>query len=89
VTAGIHKEYVARVNKRLTAKDLKALAEGCALDGVFVQPVFVGLAGTDSAARDRIRIVVQQGRYREVRRLIEHCGALPCPCCLFNLSGLF
>lgn len=63
------------MNKKPTAKDLQELGKGCTLDGVLVEPVYVGLAGTAPSSQSRIRIVVQQGRYREIRRLLEHCGA--------------
>lgn len=73
--AGVQKEYVARLGTRPTQKDLQRLSEGCVVDGGFVRPVFVGVAGTAPSTRDRVRIVVEQGRNREVRSMIEQCGA--------------
>ena len=50
------------------------MAQGCDMDGVFVQPQYVDRAGTDPNSKERIRVVVTDGRNREVRRLIEHAG---------------
>lgn len=41
-------------------------AAGCAMDGVFVQPVAVIRDDTDAMKTNRIRVVVAEGRNREV-----------------------
>lgn len=70
----VNKEYVAKVSRPPTQRELATMAEGCDMDGVFVQPLYVDLAGVDPNSRDRLRIIVTEGRNREVRRLIEYAG---------------
>jgi pseudouridine synthase len=73
--AEVEKEYVAKVNGRPTQKQLDAMRAGCDMDGVTVVPVYVDVASLDPGSQDRLRIVVRDGRNREVRRLVEHAGA--------------
>jgi 16S rRNA U516 pseudouridylate synthase RsuA-like enzyme len=72
--AEVHKEYVAKLSQKPSQKQLESMSQGCAIDGEFVKPVYVDLAGIDPSSRDRVRIVVKDGRNREVRRLIEEAG---------------
>lgn len=47
-------------------RQLEVVAAGCVMDGVFVQPLALGMEDSDPAHRDRLRIVVSEGRNREV-----------------------
>ena len=73
--AGVPKEYLAKLDKPLTEKACEAMGEGCLVDGKHVQPVHVGSA-TNDPSQCKLRVVVRDGRNREVRQLIEHSGAL-------------
>lgn len=48
------------------------MTAGCEVDGVRVVPVGVGLVGT--GAERRLRVVVAEGRNREVRSLCAAAG---------------
>lgn len=73
-SSGITKEYVVTLNRQPRAQDLEAIAAGCTMDGVFVQPVAVIRDDTDASRPNRVRVVVAEGRNREVRNLVEHAG---------------
>ena len=49
---------------RLTERQVNAVAAGCDMDGVMVVPVAVQLV---DGMNDRLRVVVAEGRYHEVR----------------------
>lgn len=59
---------------------------GCAMDGVFVQPLAVIRDDTDAQKATRIRVVVAEGRNREVRAAEagmggSAAGRAPLPAC--------
>ena len=66
-SSGITKEYVVTLNRQPRAQDLEAIAAGCTMDGVFVPPVAVIRDDTDASRPNRVRVVVAEGRNREVR----------------------
>ena len=58
----------------MSAAQLQTLQDGCPLEGGRkLKPVYLDLASLD-AAEDRLRIVVKDGRNREVVTLLEHVG---------------
>jgi 16S rRNA U516 pseudouridylate synthase RsuA-like enzyme len=73
----VSKEYVAKVDRQPTKAELLRVLEGCVIDGLHVKPLYADLAGIDPASLDRIRIVVKDGRNREVRTLLQNAGASP------------
>lgn len=62
------------MNAKPSEQQLLQMLEGCVVEGVRVVPVYVDLAGIDPGSKMRLRIVVNEGRNREVRRLIESVG---------------
>lgn len=91
-SSGITKEYVVTLNRQPRPQDLEAIAAGCTMDGVFVQPVAVIRDDSDSSRPNRVRVVVAEGRNREVRRgrgggggprqlISGHRSISPAPCC--------
>jgi 23S rRNA pseudouridine2605 synthase len=68
-SGGIQKEYIAKVDRDITHDDLVALSEGCRIEGALVRPVSVR-----KVRRSTIRVVVQEGRYHEVRELLAAVG---------------
>ena len=64
-SSGLTKEYVATFATVPTRKQLEDLAAGCVVDGAYVQPKSVSMAAP--AKRNKIRIVIGEGRKREVR----------------------
>ena len=68
------KEYTVTVNKRPGRSELETMSEGCEIDGVFVTPVAVAVDDSDLSKMNRIKMIVAEGRNREVRRLVEAAG---------------
>jgi len=66
-SSDIEKEYIAQVNKPLTEKLMRIIAKGTEVEGVFVRPKSVKAIGPRS-----VKIVVTEGRKREVRIIIEN-----------------
>lgn len=64
-SSNLEKEYIAQVNTPLTLDHLEAIAKGCTVEGTFVQPLLVEKIG-----QKRVRIIVTEGKKREVRALI-------------------
>ena len=67
-SAGLTREYVATVDVAPTKKQVAAIAAGSVVDGSFVQPALVEPDSSDPSHGGRkLRIVVAEGRNREVR----------------------
>ncbi len=75
-SAGITKEYIVTCSAEPTRRQLETIAGGCEVDGAYVTPVAVAPV-KDVGQKDRLRIVVAEGRNREV--LTPSCAQL----CLF------
>jgi 23S rRNA pseudouridine2604 synthase len=75
--SGVEKEYLVRVAPAhgatplaaRTDADLAPLRHGMALDGVALRPAVVERVGPD-----RLRIVLREGRKRQIRRMCEQLG---------------
>jgi 23S rRNA pseudouridine2605 synthase len=68
-SSNISKEYIAKVSLEVTADHLKAINEGTNIEGEFVKPLSV-----TKVRRGTVKIVVAEGRKREVRLLVEAAG---------------
>jgi 23S rRNA pseudouridine2605 synthase len=66
-SANIQKEYIAKVNREINAEHLKIIAEGTWVEGVMVKPIKVV-----KMRRGTVKVVVGEGKKREVRHLIEN-----------------
>jgi 23S rRNA pseudouridine2605 synthase len=65
----IPKEYVVKVDKEIQHEHLVAIAEGCWVDGAFVKPFSV-----TKVRRGTLKVVILDGRKREIRCIMEHVG---------------
>lgn len=65
----IEKEYLVRVQGRLSAQGLALLNHGLQLDGAQLKP-----ARVDWQNRDQLRFVLQEGKKRQIRRMCELVG---------------
>lgn len=65
----IEKEYLVRVEGRLTEKGFKLLNHGLMLDGVELLPAKVSWQN-----EDQLRFVLREGRKRQIRRMCELVG---------------
>ncbi|EPP34667.1 pseudouridine synthase family protein [Chlamydia ibidis] len=66
---GITKEYLLKVSRDVTAKNLEDLMEGTVIDGKRVRPVSVS-----KIRRGTIKIVVNEGKKHEIRLFAEAAG---------------
>ena len=69
----VTKEYVAVVTGSPSEGDLRILREGVELDGRRTQPATVELQGS-AGGLSQLRLVIAEGRYRQVRRMLEAVG---------------
>lgn len=63
---GITKEYVITTNVPANKKQLKDLEQGCTIEGVEVKPVGIAVEMSDPSKRNKLRIVLAEGKNREV-----------------------
>jgi len=65
----IEKEYLVRVEGRLSEKGLQLLNHGLSLDGVALKPAKVSWQN-----EDQLRFVLKEGKKRQIRRMCELVG---------------
>ncbi len=65
----IEKEYLVRVEGRLSASGLALLNHGLRLDGVPLKPAQVSWQN-----RDQLRFILREGKKRQIRRMCEGVG---------------
>jgi 23S rRNA pseudouridine2604 synthase len=65
----MEKEYLVRVQGKLSAEGLARLNFGLSLDGVPLKRAEVGWQN-----RDQLRFVLREGKKRQVRRMCEQVG---------------
>ena len=66
---GVEKEYLAEVSGRPSAGEVRSLREGVQLEDGMTAPAKVALLGPNL-----LRIVIHEGRNRQVRRMCEEVG---------------
>lgn len=71
---GTTKEYLADVEGRPAYEDLLRLVEGIELEDGLAQAVEVEDLGEAESGGGQIRIVLEEGRNREVKRMLEAIG---------------
>lgn len=67
--ANIEKEYLVKTQQEVSYEHLHAIQKGAFVDGVFVRPISVR-----KVRRGTLKIVVKEGRKREVRVLVQKAG---------------
>ena len=65
----VEKEYLVRVEGKLSADNLERLRHGLELDGVKLKPAKVSWQN-----EDQLRFVLREGRKRQIRRMCEQVG---------------
>ena len=65
----VEKEYLVRVEGKLTDEGMRRLHHGLELDGVKLKPARVSWAN-----EDQLRFVLREGRKRQIRRMCELVG---------------
>lgn len=66
---GVEKEYLVKTNIEITGLHLQTISKGTTVEGVHVKPKRVC-----KVRKGTLKIVVGEGRKREVRRLVEDAG---------------
>ena len=67
--SAIEKEYLVRVEGKLSGEGMKLLQHGLELDGVKLRPARVSWQN-----EDQLRVVLREGRKRQIRRMCELVG---------------
>ena len=67
--SAIEKEYLVRVEGKLSGEGMKLLQHGLELDGVKLKPARVSWQN-----EDQLRVVLREGRKRQIRRMCELVG---------------
>ncbi len=73
---GLKRVYRVRVHGRLKEGDLKKLAEGVTVDGIRYRGADVVEDREPSGRNTWYRIVLTEGKNREIRKLMEHFGCV-------------
>lgn len=68
-SADIHKEYLAKTDHEIMPEHLEAIRNGTLVEGSFVKPIRVS-----KVRRGTLKIVISEGKKREVRLLMEAAG---------------
>jgi len=70
-SSGLTKEYSVTLNRRPSPVELEKMADGYMDGNTKVAPIGVALDDSDPSKKNRIRIIVTEGRNREVRNIVE------------------
>jgi 23S rRNA pseudouridine2605 synthase len=68
-SANIQKEYLAKTDQEISHEHLIAISNGTLVEGVFVKPIRV-----QKVRKGTIKIVIGEGKKREVRMLLNAAG---------------
>jgi 23S rRNA pseudouridine2605 synthase len=71
---GVQKEYVATVEGEVTYEALDQLVDGVEVDGETFRAESVEVLPVAEPGQTRLLLVLREGRYREVRRMLEAAG---------------
>lgn len=79
----IQKEYLVKTDQDITDDHLKAISGGTLVEGVFVKPVKVS-----KVRKGTLKVVITEGKKREVRYLLEAAGLKVHELSRIRLGGL-
>lgn len=79
----IPKEYLVKVDKEVLHEHLVTMSEGMWVEGAFVKPISV-----NKVRRGTLKVVICDGRKREVRRLVEKAGLETVELTRIRIGGL-
>lgn len=80
---GIHKEYLVKVDQEITHDHLIAISMGTLVEGCFVKPIRV-----EKVRKGTIKVVIGEGKKREVRHLLSAAGLTVNTLVRIRLGGL-
>ncbi len=82
-SANIHKEYLVKTDQEVSHDHLVAIAHGTLVEGSFVKPIRV-----EKVRRGTLKIVIGEGKKREVRLLLDAAGLKVKSLARIRLGGL-
>ncbi len=82
-SANIEKEYLVKTSEEITHEHLKKISKGAFVDGAFVRPVSVR-----KVRRGTLKVIVKEGRKREVRVLVQKADLTLLSLCRIRIGGL-
>ncbi|MDP1880043.1 MAG: pseudouridine synthase [Parachlamydiaceae bacterium] len=68
-SSNIQKEYLVKTNEEVSHEHLVAISNGTLVEGVYVKPIRV-----EKVRRGTIKVVIGEGKKREVRMLLDAAG---------------
>lgn len=82
-SANIQKEYLVKTNEEVSYDHLLAISNGTLVEGTFVKPIRV-----EKVRRGTLKIVIGEGKKREVRLLLDAAGLKVISLTRIRLGGL-
>ncbi|XP_020525764.1 uncharacterized protein LOC18438664 isoform X3 [Amborella trichopoda] len=74
-SSGLKKEYIAAIEGNVHRRHLQLISDGTIVEGKHCTPDLVEhLPAQPGSSRSRLRIVVNEGRNREVREIVKNAG---------------
>lgn len=68
-SSNIQKEYIAKVDKEILFEHLERISKGCMIEETFIKPTSV-----QKIRKSTIKIIVKEGKKREVREMLTQAG---------------
>lgn len=68
-SSNIHKEYLVKADREISHEHLVAISNGTLVEGTFVKPIRI-----EKVRRGTIKIIIGEGKKREVRMLLAAAG---------------
>lgn len=81
--SNIEKEYLVKTRQEITHEHLKNISKGAFVEGTYVRPVSV-----KKMRRGTLKVIVKEGKKREVRVLVEKSGLKILQLCRIRIGGL-
>lgn len=82
-SSNIQKEYLVKTDQEISHEHLIAISQGTLVEGCFVKPIRV-----EKVRRGTIKIVIGEGKKREVRMLLDAAGLKVLELIRIRLGGL-
>lgn len=82
-SSNLSKEYVVKTSQEITDVHLKAMSKGTVIEETWIQPVKVS-----KVRKGTVKIVVKEGKKREVRLLAENAGLTVLELSRVRIGGL-
>lgn len=82
-SANLSKEYIIKTAQEVTDVHLKLIAKGTFIEGSWIKPVRV-----EKVRKGTVRVVVKEGKKREVRLLVQNAGLEILELCRVRIGGL-